>query len=195
MYTNKNDNNKDYNCFEKLILRYSDISAISLFISPFMFLMLLKLGEIRIHIHGKNEIYLNGLLLVFIIPYTIGIMISLLKISLQKEFSKKNKIWLLVAFIFYAFSYFTVFIDSNSKLNALIIIGFIVFALINSILITYILESIFFSLKNWIFKLDDNKDLEIVKYRLSFLNKLIIGFISIVASILGVILTLKNILS
>lgn len=195
MDTNKNDNNKDYNCFEKLILRYSDISAISLFISPFMFLMLLKLGEIRIHIHGKNEIYLNGLLLVFIIPYTIGIMISLLKISLQKEFSKKNKIWLLVAFIFYAFSYFTVFIDSNSKLNALIIIGFIVFALINSILITYILESIFFSLKNWIFKLDDNKDLEIVKYRLSFLNKLIIGFISIVASILGVILTLKNILS
>lgn len=195
MYTNKNDNNKDYNWFEKLILRYSDISAISLFISPFMFLMLLKLGEIRIHIHGKNEIYLNGLLLVFIIPYTIGIMISLLKISFQKEFSKKNKIWLVVAFIFYVFSYFTVFIDSNSELNALIIIGFIVFALINSILITYILKSIFFSLKNWIFKLDDNKDLEIVKYRLSFLNKLIIGFISIVASILGVILTFKNILS
>ena len=158
MAKNKNDNNKDYNCYEKLILRYSDISAISLFMSPFMFLGLLKLGELRTHIPKTWENYIYGLILVFIIPFTIGIMVCLLKINIKQEVPKMFiAIIMLLAFVFYGGSYFFIYFNKSSNLTGWNVFFLALFSLINPGFIIYILKSIFMSIKNWVFKIDDNK--------------------------------------
>lgn len=148
MGTSKNDKNKDYNWFKKLILRYADISAMSLFISPFVFLGLLKLGEIKTHLSEDWELYLNGLLLVFIIPYTIGIITCLLKINIQRDVSKLYTTLILIfSVVFYGFSYIIIYINRDSKLEGSIFFMLIVFSIINSNFIVYILKSLFLILK------------------------------------------------
>ena len=173
-----------------------NICAFAFFISPLVFLGLLKLGELRTHMSDDWDEYFAGLVLVFIIPFTIGIVILLLKISMQSNMSKLCIIIVtFVVSVFYCIFYFVIYITNDSHLNGKIIVSLYLFALFNSILLIYILKSIFIRLKDWIFKMDDNKTIDIIKYRLSFINKLIIGFISIIASILAIILTLKKIIS
>ncbi|MGC7819765.1 hypothetical protein ACP21P_04540 [Staphylococcus epidermidis] len=142
------------------------------------------------------DAYFAGLVLVFILPFTIGIILLLLKINMQNNMSKLGITILTIgASAFYFISYFAINITNDSDLNGKTIVFLYLFALFNSILLIYILKSIFIRLKDWIFKMDDSKTIDIIKYRLSFINKLIIGFISIIASILAIILTLKKIIS
>lgn len=191
-------NNENKNGKIKKALSFIDLNicAFAFFISPFVFLGLLKLGELRTHMPDDWDAYFAGLVLVFILPFTIGIVLLLLKISMQNNMSKLGITILTIgASVFYCILYFTIYITNDSDLNGKTIVFLYLFALFNSILLIYILKSIFIRLKDWIFKMDDNKTIDIIKYRLSFINKLIIGFISIIASILAIILTLKKIIS
>lgn len=197
---NKNGKIKEMLSFIKKMLSFIDLNicAFAFFSSPFVFLGLLKLGELRTHMSDDWGAYFAGLVLVFILPFTIGIILLLLKINMQNNMSKLGiTILTIVASAFYFISYYAIYLTNDSDLNGKIIVSLYLFALYNSILLIYILKSIFIQLKNWIFKTDenDNKTIDLIKYRLSFINKLIVGFISIIASILAIILTLKKIFS
>lgn len=191
----KNEKNNETSKKENDFLNLNTF-AFAFFISPFIFLGLVKLGELRTDMPRNWDLYLAGLAIIFIIPFTIGIILLLLKINMQNNISKLGIIILtIVASAFYFILYLATFITNDSDLNGKTILYLILFAFFNSILLIYIFKSIFIRLKNWVFKIDDNKTIDIIKYRLSFINKLIIGFISIIASILAIILTLKKIIS
>ncbi|OFM94507.1 hypothetical protein HMPREF2639_03175 [Staphylococcus sp. HMSC078D05] len=191
----KNEKNNETSKKENDFLNLNTF-AFAFFISPFIFLGLVKLGELRTDMPRDWDLYLAGLAIIFIIPFTIGIILLLLKINTQNNISKLGiTILTIVASAFYFILYLATFITNDSDLNKKTILSLILFAFFNSILLIYIFKSIFIRLKNWVFKIDDNKTIDIIKYRLSFINKLIIGFISIIASILAIILTLKKIIS
>lgn len=191
----KNEKNNETSKKENDFLNLNTF-AFAFFISPFIFLGLVKLGELRTDMPRNWDLYLAGLAIIFIIPFTIGIILLLLKINMQNNISKLGiTILTIVASAIYFILYLATFITNDSDLNEKTILSLILFAFFNSILLIYIFKSIFIRLKNWVFKIDDNKTIDIIKYRLSFINKLIIGFISIIASILAIILTLKKIIS
>lgn len=68
--------------------------------------------------------------------------------------------------------------------------------IITSILISYwliqTLRNIITSIYNWIFNDESHQRDELIKFKLSFIKSLLIGFFSFIATILGIALTIKN---
>lgn len=70
------------------------------------------------------------------------------------------------------------------------------FIIITSVLISYWLiqtfRKIISSIYNWIFSDESQQRDELIKFKLSFIKSLLIGFFSFIATILGIALTIKN---
>ncbi|MEX2957350.1 hypothetical protein AB4M78_13110, partial [Staphylococcus pasteuri] len=70
------------------------------------------------------------------------------------------------------------------------------FIIITSVLISYWLiqtfRKIISSIYNWIFSDESQQRDELIKFKLSFIKSLLIGFFSFIATILGIVLTIKN---
>lgn len=68
--------------------------------------------------------------------------------------------------------------------------------IITSVLISYwliqTLINIITSIYNWIFNDESHQRDELIKFKLSFIKSLLIGFFSFIATILGIALTIKN---
>lgn len=68
--------------------------------------------------------------------------------------------------------------------------------IITSVLISYwliqTLRNIITSIYNWIFNDESHQRDELIKFKLSFIKSLLIGFFSFIATILGIALTIKN---
>lgn len=70
------------------------------------------------------------------------------------------------------------------------------FILITSILIAYVIvkaiRNLFSNIFNWIFNADSYKQDELIKFKLSFIKSIILGFMTFIATILGIALTIKQ---
>lgn len=78
-------------------------------------------------------------------------------------------------------------------LKVMDIISFlIIFSYLASYLIVKFVRNIFMKFKNWVF--NTNLDDKLVKNKLSFINKIIVGFLSIVVTIVGILVSLKELL-
>ncbi|MGX0911794.1 hypothetical protein [Staphylococcus caprae] len=164
--------------------------SFTFFVSPFLFLLFLKIGEIRTTVTTKTENLIYGYSLIFIIPFILGILLFTLYMSISEK-EKSGYIGLILTLIFSVIYYF-VFTDKSSKLDTRNIIVIVIFSLLFSYLIIYIIDLLFIKFKDWIFEKENETS---VKDKLSFVNKIILSVATTVASILGVILTLKNLFS
>lgn len=66
----------------------------------------------------------------------------------------------------------------------------IFFSYLTSYLVVDFVRNLIVKLKNWIFS--DSSNDELVKNKLSFINKIIVGFLSVVATIISILISLKQ---
>lgn len=183
------DENQSKNRSNSCVINSLKESAFALFISPLIFLLFLKLVEIRVNVSNEKENLIYGYAAVFIIPFAIGLILYTLYIAFSEN--KRAGVFGIILTILLGVLSFFILINKSTELSTSLIVMIIIFSLLFSILLTLSTEYFFIKFKNWIFKDDDS----LVKNKLSFVNKIILSIATTVASILGIALTLKNLFS
>jgi len=187
-----------------LILTFSFILAIPILIGTVLFLQQIDFSGLN-HKELRDIFYIAGIMMV--LPFMSVYFYLVLSIPIPKEDKQISRgISYMALVILIIFNIVAAMRSLNFwGQNVTIDDGFIFSVLFFDVYLASFLITKFFyaicklsvkkikGISDWVVD-DDGKDISVIEAKLSFINKVITGFIAIVASLLGLLLTLNKIL-
>lgn len=185
-----------------LILTFSFILAIPILIGTILFLAQIDLSGLN-HQELQDIFSIAGMMMV--LPFMSVYFYLMLSIPKEKRQISRGVLYMVLVILIIlniiAGLKILNFLDQNVAIDDNFIFRILFFDIyLVSFLITKFFNTIYkLSVKKikkiseWVVD-DDGKDISIIKAKLSFINKIITGFIAIIASLLGLLLTLNQIL-
>lgn len=157
---------------------------LSLFISPFILLSYLLIISLKLSLDSKYNQIATGILSIFLIYNTILLILGALYVALFSD-EKKRTNFILFPITLLAFIYPFVYIYSSSqKLGIWIALNMVFVSLTTGYFITIGIRKLYY----YVFS---NKNE--IKNKLSFINKILIGIITLIGSIVSLILSIQKI--
>lgn len=172
---------------------FQDI-ILSVFITPLILIVYAVVLAIKTEFINDEILEMLASMMIIIIMYSIvGFYLIFLYMSLYI----KNRILFKIiklSSLFIILTYHTYIIVKKDIQNLTSFDDY--FILITSILIAYVIvkviRNLFSNIFNWIFNADSYKQDELIKFKLSFIKSIILGFMTFIATILGIALTIKQ---
>lgn len=180
------------NYFKSLEIKTFLQNAIgALFLSPFTLITYAFILAYKVTYMNKSLIEaISSAVSLILIFWVLALYLMMLYVV---NFKNKNLllkcVTLIIIISYHIYIFIRKDIENLTHFDVCIII-------ITSVLISYWLiqtfRKIINSIYNWIFSPESQQRDELIKFKLSFIKSLLIGFFSFIATILGIALTIKN---
>ena len=180
------------NYFKSLEIKTFLQNAIgALFLSPFTLITYAFILAYKVTYMNKSLIEaISSAVSLILIFWVLALYLMMLYVV---NFKNKNLLLKCVTLIIIISYHIYIFIRKDIENLTLFDVCIII---ITSVLISYWLTQTFRkiinSIYNWIFNDESHQRDELIKFKLSFIKSLLIGFFSFIATILGIALTIKN---
>ena len=180
------------NYFKSLEIKTFLQNAIgALFLSPFTLITYAFILAYKVTYMNKSLIEaISSAVSLILIFWVLALYLMMLYVV---NFKNKNLLLKCVTLIIIISYHIYIFIRKDIENLTLFHVCIII---ITSVLISYWLTQTFRkiinSIYNWIFSPESQQRDELIKFKLSFIKSLLLGFFSFIATILGIALTIKN---
>lgn len=180
------------NYFKSLEIKTFLQNAIgALFLSPFTLITYAFILAYKVTYMNKSLIEaISSAVSLILIFWVLALYLMMLYVV---NFKNKNLLLKCVTLIIIISYHIYIFIRKDIENLTLFDVCIII---ITSVLISYWLiqtfRKIINSIYNWIFSPESQQRDELIKFKLSFIKSLLLGFFSFIATILGIALTIKN---
>ncbi|MBO0371854.1 hypothetical protein [Staphylococcus capitis] len=180
------------NYFKSLEIKTFLQNAIgALFLSPFTLITYAFILAYKVTYMNKSLIEaISSAVSLILIFWVLALYLMMLYVV---NFKNKNLLLKCVTLIIIISYHIYIFIRKDIENLTLFDVCIII---ITSVLISYWLTQTFRkiinSIYNWIFSPESQQRDELIKFKLSFIKSLLLGFFSFIATILGIALTIKN---
>ncbi len=166
----------------------------SLVISPVLFIMFLSLISFKITIDEQHDYLFSGILVIFLIYDSIFLILGIIYISLFKQSLNYNVFFCLIAILTIASCLYTIsYIDNvNQKINMTFAMCLFFQSFGTSFVLVECSRKVIKKLYTFIFTNDYIDSTGSIKERLSFINKILLGIITLIGSIVTLILTFQK---
>lgn len=159
---------------------------ISLFLSPFILISYVLLIAIKLNLGNKEASLISGIFSIFFIYNCLLLILAILYISIFEKHTKKKITIFSIIVIIAAFIYPILFIENgNQELGWGMALNILLVAFGTSYFIAIGLRKLY----NYIFKTTNKED---ITNKLSFINKILLGIITLTGSIISLILTFQK---
>lgn len=159
---------------------------ISLFLSPFILISYVLLIAVKLNLDNKDASLISGIFSIFFIYNCILLILAILYISIYEKQSKKIVAYLPIIIIIAIFIYPIIYIENGSQeLGWVMALNILLVAFGTSYYIAIGLRKLY----NYIFKTTNKED---ITNKLSFINKILLGIITLTGSIISLILTFQK---